>query len=284
MTLLIQVVENPLDPGYEAATRRRREDPHWRPTVAGRVIVLLLTVVIGAALAVAVTSLRSPTSGRNAARALLVEQVTERRDAQDALIASNAELSAQIRELSSAQLALTDPDRRADLDRLAVVAGVSPVRGSGVVVTLTDSDRAQEDPITYGVESVQAVDLQIVVNALWAGGAEAVAVNGIRLGANGGIRGAGQAILVDRAAVSPPYEVAAIGPRDELTKAVASGMAGAHLDLLRVRYGIGTSVSGASELWLPGSVTTQLRYAQALEPAAGQTGVVSGSDERRDAS
>ncbi|ROR93529.1 uncharacterized protein YlxW (UPF0749 family) [Salana multivorans] len=272
MTLLTQVMENPLDPGYEAVTRRRREDPDWRPSTLSKVVVLLLTIAIGAGLAIAISSLRSPVGGRNAARELLIDQITERRATQDELTEHNAELNAQILELSGAELALTDPDRRSELDSLAVASGVASVRGPGVVVTLTDSEQAQADPITYGVEAVQAGDLQVVVNALWAGGAEAVAVNGTRIGANGGIRGAGQAILVDRIPVGSPYVVSAIGSREELTKAVASGTTGSYLDVLRTKYRIGIAVAGDDDLWLPGTVTTQLRYAEPLTPTSGQTG------------
>lgn len=279
MTLLIQVMENPLDPGYEAMTKRRRENPDWRPSRTSRLLIFLVAIAIGAGLAISISSPRSPASGRNAARALLVEQVTERQQVQDDLVAQNAELSAQILELSSAELVLTDPARRTELEQLAVVSGIAPVHGPGIVVTLNDSERAQDDPVAFGAETVQAGDLQIVVNAMWAGGAEAIAVNGTRLGANGGIRGAGQAILVDRVTISPPYEVVAIGPRDELTKAVASGTAGQHLDLLRVRYGIGVNVTGDADLRLPGSLTTQLRYAEAVETSDGHTGDQNESNE-----
>ena len=57
-------------------------------------------------------------------------------------------------------------------------------------------------------------DLQWLANALWALGAEAVAINGQRLTATSTIRTAGEAILVDFRPVTSPYEVAAIGPDD----------------------------------------------------------------------
>ena len=56
------------------------------------------------------------------------------------------------------------------------------------------------------------VDLQNVANALWAAGAEAIAINGQRLTATSTIRAAGNAILVDFRPVTSPYEVSAIGP------------------------------------------------------------------------
>ena len=55
-------------------------------------------------------------------------------------------------------------------------------------------------------------DLQLVVNSLWASGAEAIAVGGVRIGPNVTIRQAGGAILVDNQPISSPYAIVAIGP------------------------------------------------------------------------
>ena len=55
-------------------------------------------------------------------------------------------------------------------------------------------------------------DLQLTVNSLWASGAEAVAVGGIRIGPNVTIRQAGGAILVDNHPISSPYTILAVGP------------------------------------------------------------------------
>lgn len=90
-------------------------------------------------------------------------------------------------------------------------AGTLPMEGPGVVVTLSDSDREARDPAYRGALSVHDVDLQLVVNALWAAGAEAVAVNGQRLVATSPIRAAGETITVNFRPLVPPYEVRAIG-------------------------------------------------------------------------
>ena len=55
-------------------------------------------------------------------------------------------------------------------------------------------------------------DLQLVVNSLWASGAEAISVGGVRIGPNVTIRQAGGAILVDNNPTSSPYTVLAVGP------------------------------------------------------------------------
>ena len=69
-------------------------------------------------------------------------------------------------------------------------------------------------------------DLQLVVNALWAAGAEAISINGQRLGPTTAIRFAGEAVLVDFRPVTNPYEISAIGDPDTLSLDVPDGPAG----------------------------------------------------------
>ena len=76
----------------------------------------------------------------------------------------------------------------AQAERLGVVAGELPVRGPGLRFTIDDAPGRQDavgaDPRAGDAAAGGVVldsDLQIVVNGLWAAGAEAVAVNGQRL-------------------------------------------------------------------------------------------------------
>ncbi len=102
--------------------------------------------------------------------------------------------------------------------RLADMAGTTALRGPGLVVKLSDSDqpaRAEE----AGAYRIHDTDLQLVVNALFEAGAEAVAVNDSRLVATSPIRSAGDTIVVNFRPLSPPYEVVAIGAeRDRFTR------------------------------------------------------------------
>ena len=63
----------------------------------------------------------------------------------------------------------------------------------------------------------------MVVNALWAAGAEAISVNGQRIGPDTFVRTAGSAILVNVTPVSSPYEVTAIGDSNALSVALVRG-------------------------------------------------------------
>ncbi|WP_448629457.1 DUF881 domain-containing protein [Cellulomonas soli] len=136
--------------------------------------------------------------------------------------------------------------------------------GTGLRVVL--SDAATTDPDTQDPnERVQDFDLQVLANGLWAAGAEAVAINGVRLTATSAIRTAGSAVHVDLVPLSSPYTVEAIGDPAQLQTRLAQSSAGTHLASLRSMYRIGVQLKSVHELELPGSGQVTLRYARVPE-------------------
>ena len=101
--------------------------------------------------------------------------------------------------------------REKELAELGLVAGLAPVTGPGVRVTLDDSvlDRAPTGNINDLV--VHSQDVQAVVNALWKAGAEAVAINGQRLVSTSAVLCVGNTLLLNGTVHSPPYAVSAVG-------------------------------------------------------------------------
>ncbi|HEV8340338.1 MAG TPA: DUF881 domain-containing protein [bacterium] len=95
----------------------------------------------------------------------------------------------------------------AELAQLRLVLGLVAVEGPGVEVRL----RSEGGP--GGVLSVQirAADLAGLVNELWSAGAEAVAVNGMRILATTGFRDHADDVIAGSVAMRPPFVVAAIG-------------------------------------------------------------------------
>ena len=65
-------------------------------------------------------------------------------------------------------------------------------------------------------------DLQQLVSLLWQSGAEAMAVNGYRLGVQTSIRTAGQTILIGVNSIESPYTIQAIGDKNTLAHAVSA--------------------------------------------------------------
>lgn len=97
------------------------------------------------------------------------------------------------------------------LEQLGRQAGTVAMKGHGVEVQLSDSKREPPDGDDSGAYSIHDRDVQLVVNALFAAGAEAVSVNDVRLVATSPIRAAGATIVVSFRPLSPPYVIRAIG-------------------------------------------------------------------------
>lgn len=95
--------------------------------------------------------------------------------------------------------------------QLAEQAGTVPLTGRGLVVELAPSKRQPPSQQEAGAYQIHDRDLQLVVNALFASGAEAVAINDSRLVSTTPIRSAGGTIVVNFRPLSPPYKVHAIG-------------------------------------------------------------------------
>ena len=105
-------------------------------------------------------------------------------------------------------------------------------------------------------------DLQGVVNALWAAGAEAVAVNGQRLTASSAIRQAGDAILVNFTPVTAPYRVEAIGDPVSVETEFAGSRSAGQMRSYSQLYGLRFDYSRQNSLRLPAAAEETLRYAR----------------------
>lgn len=265
MTLINEVYRRPLDPGYQEVAARRAAGRAPRRTVRGGAALLVLAVLLGAFATTSAVALRRPAPAVLEARDLLEAQIRERTALADELRRTNAELSAQIAQLQGVAASSDDPELFAQLQRDAVAAGVVPVTGPGLRVVLTDGDPADGNAPDDGTALVLDNDLQVLVNGLWAAGAEAVAVNGERLTTTTAIRSAGAAVLVDSTALSSPYTVEAIGDGATMQTRLARLSAGQHLASLG-GYGIEVRISAQRELVLAGRGQLTLRSAEVLGP------------------
>ncbi|HLJ58653.1 MAG TPA: DUF881 domain-containing protein [bacterium] len=119
----------------------------------------------------------------------------------------------------------------ADLSRMRTLAGLSAVHGPGVLVTISDSTRALRPGEDPNLVLIHYSDVYAVVAALFAGGAEAVAVNGERVVGTTGISCVGTTILCNARRLAPPYRIEAIGDPHALRTVVTAR--GGILDELR---------------------------------------------------
>ena len=109
-------------------------------------------------------------------------------------------------------------------------------------------------------------DLQLAVNSLWASGAEAVAVGGVRIGPNVTIRQAGGRMLVDGQPIVDPYVVSAIGPPHTMRDAFDGGPALRRLRLLEASYGVGVELSAQDHVTVPAGSVREVGFAGPAGP------------------
>ncbi|HZI97944.1 MAG TPA: DUF881 domain-containing protein [Actinomycetales bacterium] len=270
MTLLAEVMQRPLDPGYAAAAEARRAG--GAATGRRRVpLTIALAVVAGAIAAAAVLDLRLP--GLVDQHDLLTTQVEQRTAEAESLQQRLEGLRVEISGLQDAALVGSGAGSVDQARRLALLAGSAAAVGPGVEITLDDASITDAPvPGEGGGEAdddsgrVLARDVVTVVNGLWAAGAEAVAVNDHRLTSLAAIRAAGDAILVDFRALVPPYRITAIGDPQDLQIAFATSAAGTYLAGIEQNFGVQVSISGRSELEMPGDQGLRLRYARPPGP------------------
>lgn len=138
-----------------------------------------------------------------------------------------------------------------DLEAARAEAGLTPVRGSGLTIELSDAKSvpAGADPNDFLIHDF---DLSAVVNALLAGDAEAVSVNGERIIATTAIRCAGNTVLVNATRLGSPYRITAVGEPGRLRDALdADRNARSVLGEYAERFGIGVVLTDETGLTVP---------------------------------
>jgi uncharacterized protein YlxW (UPF0749 family) len=117
-----------------------------------------------------------------------------------------------------AELHERQADPAAADEELQLAAGTVAVTGPGLVVRLWDAPVPVQLPEGVNADDlvVHQQDLESVMNGLWAGGAEAMTVQGHRVTATSSVRCVGNVLLIDGATYSPPYVIAAIGDPETL--------------------------------------------------------------------
>jgi uncharacterized protein YlxW (UPF0749 family) len=110
-------------------------------------------------------------------------------------------------------------------EQLKGPAGLMPVTGAGVTVTLSDAPQStgNETPDTVDNPNLLLVhqqDIQAVVNAMWKAGAVAVTIQGQRVVSTTGIRCIGNSVQLQGVPYSQPYRISGIGDVTALTEAI----------------------------------------------------------------
>jgi uncharacterized protein YlxW (UPF0749 family) len=201
----------------------------------------------------------------------LVDLVREAQESVDRLSAQRDSLGAQV-NAARAGPAMNDSQVAALLKQaapLAVDAGLIPMRGPGLVVTLTDAQRDANGRFPRDASPddlvVHQQDIQAVVNALWSGGAEAIQMQDQRLIATSAPRCVGNTLLLNGRTYSPPYKVTAIGDVPKMQEALSRAPL---VDLYKqyvARFGLGYTEEPRAEVQVVGYTDPVVMHYAGLE-------------------
>ncbi|MBW0016924.1 MAG: DUF881 domain-containing protein [Mycobacterium sp.] len=201
----------------------------------------------------------------------LVDQV---RETQSSVNRLSAERDALAKQLDSAHGRSTDAALAAMLrraDELAGDAGVNPVHGPGLVVSLDDAQRDANGRFPRDASPddlvVHQQDIQAVLNALWSAGAEAIQMQDQRIIASSVPRCVGNTLLLNGRTYSPPYKITAIGNAPAMQAALGAAPLVTLYRQYVIRFGLGYEEEVKSDVQIVGhSEAVRMHFAQPLGP------------------
>lgn len=183
----------------------------------------------------------------------------------DMLSARLDELTNEVAELSEQIGGSEVESLEKDANRLEPSAGLTALQGPGLTISLDDAPREMRQ----GQQDLDALvvhqqDIQAVVNAMWAGGAEAIMIQGQRLISTSAVRCVGNSVVLEKVPYPPPYRISAVGDVDKMMKEIYDSQAvKAYLDAVD-RFELGWDVQRHSTLLVPAfKGSTELDYATA---------------------
>jgi uncharacterized protein YlxW (UPF0749 family) len=274
-SLLRALLSEHLDPGYAAAAAERSTTPpRTRARAFGWFWQALAATLVATVFAAAVAQARSVAPGVRAEQQLLATSVRSTEATAAELARRRSVLTRQLDNVQRRALADDAEGQRllTRLDALSLAAASTAVTGPGLTVTVTDpgvspnlSDVSKQR-VNGSRQIILDRDLQLVVNSLWASGAEGISVGGVRIGPNVTIRQAGGAILVDNNPTSSPYTILAVGPPHAMRDVFDHSPGLQRLRLLEVSYGVAVTVNVADGLSLPAGSIRDVKFAKQIGP------------------
>jgi uncharacterized protein YlxW (UPF0749 family) len=171
----------------------------------------------------------------------------------------------------SAAAALAAITRRSD--QLAAIAGLKPMTGPGLVVTLNDAQRDAEGRFPRDASPddlvVHQQDIDAVLNAMWSAGAEGIQMQDQRIIGTSAPRCVGNTLLLNGRTYSPPYVITAIGDAAAMQAALAASPPVSLYKQYVVRFGLGYREEVKSDVQVVGHFEPdRLHYAQPNGPIA----------------
>jgi uncharacterized protein YlxW (UPF0749 family) len=227
-----------------------------RPVDVWRSLVVVVAALAGLLFAASAHTARG-TELRSAGRDRIALIAARQRDVA-ALEATAGRLRREVEQETARAAAGNSAVREltAANDDLGVPVGLSALTGPGLSVALDDAPRVASGEARPGNPApddlvVHEQDVLAVINALWAGGADAVSVMGERIVATSTVRCVGNTLLLHGAVYSPPFVVAAIGDPVRLGRALDDSRGVQLFRSYVAAYGLGYHVQHVDPLAMP---------------------------------
>ncbi len=271
-SLLRSLLSDHLDPGYAAAAAERSADPRPRNRLVTTSWQVLAAVAVATVFAFAVAQAQATAPGVRETQQVLAGSVRSAEEATGSATARRNALAAEVDAERRSRLEGDERGRRllGSLDGANFSSAATAVTGPGLTVTITDPGVSKDlsDVSKERVEGSRQVildrDLQLVVNSLWASGAEAISVGGVRIGPNVTVRQAGGGILVDNKPISSPYVLVAIGPPHAMQEVFDRSPGLQRLRLLEASYGVVLTVSATDKVTVPAGSVRDVNFAKRI--------------------
>lgn len=113
-----------------------------------------------------------------------------------------------------------DVEVKNKIKKYETILGMTDVSGEGIIITLADNSNVGSSnsfsSLSYENYLVHDGNLVSIINELKSANAEAISINGKRIVGSTCITCAGNVIQINGEKVSSPFEIKAIGPKDQL--------------------------------------------------------------------
>lgn len=162
----------------------------------------------------------------------------------DRLLSMEKERDALLQEVTTLTSRLSGENETVLRER----AGLTPMKGQGVVIKMDDSKQTGRAGENQNLYIIHDDDMLRVINELKAAGAEAISINGQRLIGTSEIRCAGPTLSVNNVRSAAPFEIRAIGNSKNLENALK--MRGGVAETLKV-WGIHLEITVSDAVYVP---------------------------------
>jgi len=271
-SLLESLNRDYLDPGYAAAAKRKAvastATGPGQTRTRSIALVVAACVILGVLFGISVSNTEDNEPRAEKTRSALLEDIEHAEQQQSALASSAADLAARLRATQSNLGASGPLQTVAELENAGQITAVT---GPGIRIVINEAPVDSANATSGGV--ILDRDVQLLVNDLWAAGAEAISIGGVRLQPRSAIRQAGGSILVDNRPVFWPITIQAVGDSSGMQVKLIGSPGYGRFSSFAQLYDIEFDLTAQNQLTLPPGSGADLLFARPPMTATPETQV-----------